>query len=144
MFKSYFTIGWRNLLRSKTHSFINIGGLAVGIASCFLIALYITDELNYDRYHSNGDRIQRVVMEDWAKMPAALAPALSTKYPHLVEQVVRFWPVFSPAKVRHDDVVIVESGIVFADPSVFSVFSLPITSCSVEKEIRKSNFKWEL
>ncbi|HMJ68179.1 MAG TPA: ABC transporter permease [Cyclobacteriaceae bacterium] len=139
MFKSYFTIGWRNLLRSKTHSFINIGGLAVGIASCFLIALYITDELNYDRYHSNGDRIQRVVMEDWAKMPAALAPALSTKYPHLVEQVVRFWPVFSPAKVRHDDVVFVESGIVFADPSVFSVFSWPLITGNPSKALTEKN-----
>ena len=89
MYKSYFKIGWRNLLKSKTHSIINIGGLAVGIATCFLIGLYINDELSYDGYHDHADRIQRVVAEDWAKMPAALAPELTATYPHLVEQAVR-------------------------------------------------------
>src|SRR5262245_50437677 len=139
MFKSYFTIGWRNLLRSKTHSFINIGGLAVGIVSCLLIALYIDDELSYDRYHENADRIQRVVAEDWARMPPALAPTLNTKYPHLVEQAVRFWPLFSPAKLRHDDVVFVESGIVFADPAAFSVFTWPLVSGNPSKALSEKN-----
>src|SRR4051812_32649786 len=109
MFKSYFTIGWRNLLKSKTHSFINIGGLAVGIASCLLIGLYIIDELSYDRYHANAERIERVVAGDWTKMSPAVAPAFATTYPHLVEEAVRFWPVFSPAKMRHKEVVFVET-----------------------------------
>jgi putative ABC transport system permease protein len=139
MFKSYFTIGWRNLLKSKTHSFINIGGLAVGIASCLLIGLYITDELSYDHYHTNADRIQRIVAEDWAKMPPALAPALTTTYPHLAEQAVRFWPVFSPAKMRHKEVVFVESGIVFADPNVFSVFTWPLISGNPSKALVDKN-----
>lgn len=139
MFKSYFTIGWRNLLRSKTHSFINIGGLAVGIASCLLIALYIADELSYDRYHDNASRIQRIVADDWAKMPPAMAPALRAKYPHLVEQSVRFWPVFSPAKIRHNDVVFVESGVMFADPGVFSVFSWPLISGNPSKALTEKN-----
>jgi putative ABC transport system permease protein len=139
MFKSYFTIGWRNLLKSKTHSFINIGGLAVGIASCLLIGLYITDELSYDHYHTNADRIQRIVAEDWAKMPPALAPALTTTYPHLAEQAVRFWPVFSPAKMRHKEVVFVESGIVFADPNVFSVFTWPLISGNPSKVLADKN-----
>src|SRR5688572_28049326 len=102
MFKSYFIVGLRNLLGDKTHSFINIGGLAVGIACCLLIGLYIADELSYDRYHANADRIQRVVAPpDWARMPAAMAPSLLTTYPHLLEHTVRFWPMFSPAKLRH-------------------------------------------
>lgn len=126
MLQSYFKIGWRNLLRSKSYSFINITGLAAGICSCLLIVLYINDELSYDRYHKKADRIHRLVTGDWAKMPAAFAPALMTSYPHLAEQVVRFWPLFSPAKVRRDDVVFVESGGVFADANVFSVFSWPM------------------
>lgn len=128
MYKSYFKIGWRNLLRSKTHSIINIGGLALGIASCFLIALYINDELSYDRYHQNADRIQRVVTQDFAKMPAAVAPELIESYPHFVEQAVRLWPLFSPAKMRHDEAVFVETGVVFADPGVFSVFTWPLNA----------------
>lgn len=139
MFKSYFTIGWRNLLRSKTHSLINIGGLAVGIASCLLIALYISDELSYDRYHVNADRVQRLVADDWAKMPPAMAPALNAKYPHLAEKTVRFWPVFSPAKLRHNDVVFVESGIVFADPAVFSVFTWPLITGNPSKALTEKN-----
>ncbi|HYC84159.1 MAG TPA: ABC transporter permease, partial [Chryseosolibacter sp.] len=113
-------------MKSKTHSIINIGGLAAGIASCLLIGLYIIDELNYDRYHANAHRIHRIVSEDWAKMPAAMAPGLVTTYPHLVEHATRFWPVFAPAKMRHNDIVFVESGVVFADPGVFSVFTWPL------------------
>jgi putative ABC transport system permease protein len=128
MFKSYFTIGWRNLLNSKTHAFINIGGLAVGIASCLLIGLYVADELHYDRHYDHADRMYRVVAEDWAKMPPAMAPELTASYPHVVERAVRLWPLFSPAKMRHKEVVFVESGVVFADPEVFSVFTWPFVA----------------
>ena len=126
-------------MRSQTHSFINIGGLAVGIASCFLIALYISDELSYDRYHDHADRIQRIVAEDWAKMPPALAPALMTSYPHLVEEVVRLWPLFSPAKMRHEEVVFVEKGVVFADPDIFSVFTWPFIAGNPAKALTEKN-----
>lgn len=139
MYKNYFLIGWRNLLRSKTHSFINIFGLALAIASCLLISIYIADELSYDTYHKQAERIQRVVATDWAKMPPALAPQIQTTYPHLVEQAVRFWPVFSPAKMRHDDVVFVESGIVFTDPSVFSVFSWSLITGNPAKALTEKN-----
>ncbi len=139
MYKSYLTIGWRNLFKSKTHSIINIGGLALGIASCILISLYINDELQYDRYHDHADRIQRVVAEDWAKMPAALAPELVATYPHLVEHVVRLWPLFAPAKMRHEDVVFVETGVVFADPGIFSVFTWPLISGSPANALTAKN-----
>ncbi len=143
MYKSYFRIGWRNLLKSKTYSIINIFGLAVGIASCFLIALYVSDELSYDRYHEKADRIQRIVTENstktWVKTPPALAPSLAASYPHLVAEAVRLWPLFSPAKVRHDDVVFIESGGVFADANVFSVFSWPMISGNPKKALTAQN-----
>lgn len=139
MYKNYLLIGWRNLARSKAHSFINISGLALAIASCVLISVYITDELSFDKYHQHAEKIHRVVATDWAKMPAALAPQIQTAYPHLVEQAVRFWPVFSPAKMRHDDVVFVESGIVFTDPSVFSVFSWPLIKGNPAKALTDKN-----
>lgn len=139
MFNSYLKIGWRNLSRSKTHSFINIGGLAVGIASCLMISLYINDELSHDRYHDHADRIQRVVTTHWAKMPAALAPELMATSPHLVEQAVRLWPLFSPAKMRHAEVVFVETGVVFADSSVFSVFTWPLIAGNPAKALANKN-----
>jgi len=61
MIKNYFKIAWRNLVRSKSSSFINICGLAVGMTVAILISLWIYDELQFDRYHSNYDRIAQVM-----------------------------------------------------------------------------------
>jgi ABC-type antimicrobial peptide transport system permease subunit len=61
MIKSYFKIAWRNLLKNRVYSFINIGGLAVGMGVAILIALWVVDELNYDKYHANYDRIAQVM-----------------------------------------------------------------------------------
>ncbi len=128
MLKNYFQIGWRNLLKSKIFTGINISGLAIGLASCTLISLYILDELSYDRYHEKADRINRIVTSGWAKMPPAAGPALQSGYPHLIEQTARLWPLFSPAKLRYNDVVFVETGGMFADASAFSIFSWPMIS----------------
>ena len=128
MLANYLKIAYRNLRKHKGYAFINITGLAVGIACCLFIALYVYHEGHYDRYHENADRIYRLTTRDWAKMPPAVGPALRGTYAHLAEQTVRFWPLFASAKVRRDDVVFVESGGVFADPNVFSVFSWPLVA----------------
>lgn len=61
MYKSYFKIGWRNLVRNRGYSFINIGGLALGMAVTLLIGLWVFDELSYDGYHHNRDRVAAVM-----------------------------------------------------------------------------------
>ena len=63
MFKNYMKIALRNLLKFKVYSFINISGLAIGMACCVLILLYVQDELSYDKYHQNADRIYRFVTD---------------------------------------------------------------------------------
>src|SRR6266498_5292934 len=60
MFKNYFKIAWRNLMKYKFISFINLFGLTVGLTCCLLITLYILNELSYDRYNKNADNIYRV------------------------------------------------------------------------------------
>ncbi|HEY2725731.1 MAG TPA: ABC transporter permease, partial [Parafilimonas sp.] len=60
MFKNYFKIAWRNLTRNKFYTSINIIGLAIGLATCLLILLYVLDELNYDKYNVNANRIYRI------------------------------------------------------------------------------------
>ena len=60
MFKNYFIIALRNLRKQKGYSIINIFGLAIGLATCLLITLYVTDELSYDRYVANANRIYRI------------------------------------------------------------------------------------
>ena len=61
MFKNYFKIAWRNLIKNKASSFINIGGLSVGMAVAMLIGLWIWDELSFNKYHKNYDRIAQVM-----------------------------------------------------------------------------------
>lgn len=60
MLKNYFKIAWRNILKKKVYSIINIVGLGVGMACCVLIFMFVQDELSYDNYHEKGDRIYRV------------------------------------------------------------------------------------
>ncbi|MEO6328453.1 MAG: ABC transporter permease [Ginsengibacter sp.] len=90
MIKNYFKIAWRNLLRNKAFSFINIFGLAVGLASCLLIMLYIFDESSYDKHQKNGDRIFRIAAinnkgETWAATSGPLAFTLKNNLPEVDE-----------------------------------------------------------
>src|SRR3954470_1903104 len=64
MYKSYFKIGWRNLAHNKGYSFINIGGLALGMTAAILIGLWIHDELMFNRFHKNYDRIGQVYRQN--------------------------------------------------------------------------------
>src|SRR3954465_7593272 len=61
MLKSYFTIAWRNIMRSKVYSFINVAGLSLGVACCLLLALYIQDEMSFDKEHKRLDDIYRII-----------------------------------------------------------------------------------
>jgi cytoskeletal protein RodZ len=61
MLKNYFKIAWRNILKNKTSSFINISGLSVGMAVAILIGLWIWDELSFDKYHQNYNSIAQVM-----------------------------------------------------------------------------------
>lgn len=113
MFQNYFKIGWRNLLKNKGYSFINIGGLAVGMAVATLIGLWVYDELSYDQYHQNHDRIAQFmkggVDEDgpWAgqtSLPYPLIEELKTSYSmnfkHIVEAVQPYEYILSSPETK--------------------------------------------
>jgi putative ABC transport system permease protein len=88
MIKNYFKIAWRNLVKSKGYSAINIGGLAVGMAVAMLIGLWVYDELSFDKYHKNYDRIAQVMqhanfngkVETQVANPALMGPEIKAKY----------------------------------------------------------------
>jgi putative ABC transport system permease protein len=136
MIKNYFKIAWRNLLKNKGFSAINIFGLAVGIACCLLITLYVTDELSYDRYHENKDRIYRLnfnvkfggTEQAFAQTPDILGPTLQKDYPQ-VENFVRFYDR-GPFLIKKYGTLdnIREEKILFADSSVFDVFTFPLVT----------------
>jgi len=93
MLKNYFKIAWRILTRNKVYSFINIFGLAAGLATCLLIMLYIFDESNYDQHHKNGKNVFRIASvsgsdnktETWAAVSAPLAAGIKTELPETAE-----------------------------------------------------------
>lgn len=88
MIKNYFKVAWRNLIKSKGYSAINIGGLAVGMAVAMLIGLWVYDELSFDKYHKNYDRIAQVMqhanfngeVETQNANPAVMGPELRNKF----------------------------------------------------------------
>jgi len=96
MYKSYFKIGWRNLVKNKGYSFINIGGLAMGMAVAMFIGLWIYDELEFNMYHKNYDSIARVMRNlnmngetlSTPILPNALGDELRTKYGNHFKHVV--------------------------------------------------------
>src|ERR1700743_736230 len=96
----YFKIAWRNLLHNKVFSFINIFGMAAGLACCMLISLYLVYELNYDGYHKNGKDlylISTVIInqqkeETWASTPAPMGPTMQHDFPE-VESSARLLPL---------------------------------------------------
>jgi putative ABC transport system permease protein len=132
MLKNYLLVTWRNVKRQKGYSFLNIFGLALGMACAILIVFYIHHELSYDRFHANADRIYRVTMEGrfggepihMAVTPNPLAPALVSRYPEVAAatRVLRRGPI----SVKYADREFMESGIVFADPSLFEVLTFPL------------------
>src|SRR6185295_7757419 len=130
MFRNYFKTAWRNLLKNKTFSAINILGLAIGIASFLLIVNYLRFEYSFDDFNANKDRIYRVPMvvtetggqpQTFAFTYPALAPAMKKDFPE-IEEAVRFRKVWGV--VSHGDQKIIESGMIYyVDPAVFKIFS---------------------
>lgn len=92
MFKSYFKIGWRNLLRNKGFSFINIFGLSIGMTASVLIMLFVVDEMSYDKHHKDGKRVFRIASEvkdeRFVAAAAPIAEGLKKDFPE-VEQSTR-------------------------------------------------------
>ena len=122
MFYSYLKVAFRNIAKQKFYSFINILGLAIGLAICLLIMLFVKDELSFDKHHSKADRIYRTLMV-WGKQngagqrhpinPYRLQPALKTDFPEL-EQVVRFVSA-SGSLVSYNEEDYQEDQMFFAD-----------------------------
>src|ERR1051326_3357698 len=137
MFRNYLNIAVRNLLKHKGYSFITIAGLAVGIACCILIFLYVKYELGYDRYHANVDRIYRFELENWAATPLAGGPYMKQTYPE-VENFVRFYRV-NRALVGNEEQMFTEKRFFFADSTLFGVLSVHLLAGDSLKALAAPN-----
>ena len=132
MIKNYFKIALRNISRFKIYSFVNIAGLAIGIACCLLILLFVKNELNYDRFNTNAARIFRINSEfndegqaQFFKVTSSpIGPTLKTDYPEIVEAVrLSEW---GRVLFKSEDKIFYEDNFYLADQSFFKVFSFEL------------------
>jgi putative ABC transport system permease protein len=132
MFKNYIKVALVNLRKHKAFSFINIIGLAIGIACCILITIYVFHELSYDRYHAKADRIFRLHSDlkfsgDHLIIPKSSPPTgkyLVENYPEVLSAVQFRGPMRLP--IRHRDKLFYINRFFFADNSVFDIFDFPL------------------
>jgi len=132
MLKNYLKIAARNLFKHKAYSFINIAGLAIGMACFLLILFYVQFEKSYDNFHVNGGRIYRVLRESVAEgyvdrranTGAPLAPLLLQDFP-AITNAVRFTNFFEGLVCANDN-CFNETRFFFADNSVFDVFTFAL------------------
>ena len=131
MLKNYLKIALRNLQKDKVHGVINVTGLAVGLACCLLIMLFVRNEWSYDRFHERADDLYRAwVLEDYGEdqqffntvTPIILAPTLTETFPE-IEQVVRL--TTNNDQVRRGETTLTETALV-VDPNFFAVFDFPL------------------
>jgi putative ABC transport system permease protein len=129
MFKNYLKIALRNLHKFKGYSLINIAGLAIGMACCIFILLYIQHELSYDKFHAKANEIYRIALHgkigdspiDWATTTAQVGPLMIDEFPEVLDAVRFKYPdknVFS-----YEDKRFFEFAPLYVDNSFFNIFS---------------------
>jgi putative ABC transport system permease protein len=134
MLGNYLKVAWRNIVRKKGFSFINIAGLATGMTICLLILLFVQYEQSYDTYHNNADDLYRFERQ-WLSPDgsvrggfASLAPSfvvfLEKEFPE-ISNAVRLFPV-DTALVSVGDIHYVEKRLYFAEKDIFDVFSISL------------------
>ena len=143
MFKSYFKIAVRNLIKHKRYSLINILGLAIGLACSILIMLWVQDELSYDRFHKNADDIFLVLRNDYNKFSAVtcklLAPALKSELPEVIE-ATSFAPLPESFKayIEYQNKGF-EEHITLVEPQFFDIFSFDFKEGNLQSAFKDPN-----
>ena len=135
MINNYLKIGWRNIVKQKQFSGINIIGLSIGLAASLFILLYINNEMSYDKYHKKVDRIYRVLhaygqkdipntddFQVWGSAP--VGPAMQNLFPEM-EMYCRFTSPFI-CLLENENQKFQEDHMIFADSSAFRMFSWPL------------------
>ena len=143
MLKNYFKIAFRNLFKNKLYSFINIAGLAIGMAACILILLWVTDEVSYNKFNKNIDSIFAIPQTQHYKTigdftviptPIPLAPALKEEIPE-IKYATRYEDGFGTSKITYKDKSFIEQ-VNEADPDFFKMFSFDFIEGDKENALK--------
>lgn len=145
MFKNYFKVAWRNLLRNRAFSAINIIGLSIGLASCMLISLYVLDELSFDRYNEKADQIVRVIFKgtmqggkiNEAHVMPPTAQALKADYPEVLD-ATRIRQA-GTQKVMIGDTLFTGDNMAFTDANLFEIFTIPFIKGNPKNALSEPN-----
>jgi putative ABC transport system permease protein len=147
MIRNYIVLAYRNLLKTKWLSLVNIGGLSMGLAAGILILNYVAYEQSYDNIHEKGERIYRVesqffehgeLSDDWATASFGYASAMHEHFPD-IEDYVRIDISQTEGIVRYEDLKYREESIVATESSFFSIFSFPLISGDPEEVLEGPN-----
>jgi putative ABC transport system permease protein len=135
MIKNYIKVAYRHLTRDKIFSIINISGLALGMVACILISLYILDELSYDTYHKDADRIYRISREflnedgvtnlHLGQIAPPFGPLLDEDFKGIIEHTVRMLPS-GGSLISYEDIHLEQEGVFFAESTLFDIFSFEV------------------
>jgi putative ABC transport system permease protein len=146
MLKNFIKTAWRNLIKNRTFSIINIAGLAIGLCCFLLITMYVVDELSYDRYNEKADRIYRVnsdIRFGGNDMPLAvcsdpMGATLKKDYPQ-VEQYARVYASSGSKTIRKGTEWLTENDVANVDSTFFDVFTLPAIGGDTRTALNEPN-----
>lgn len=147
MIRNYLILAYRNLLKTKWLSLVNIGGLCIGISACILILNYVSYEQSFDKMHVKSDRIYRVesqffengeLTDDWGTASFGYASAMQRHFPE-IEDFVRIDITQTERIVSYEDLKYREETVVATEPALFSVFSFPLIKGNPEEVLDGPN-----
>ena len=145
MIKNYFKTAWRSLWKNKGYSAINIFGLTIGLSASIFIFLWVYDELSYDKFHSNANRIFKVLInnkypdgrvETYPATPAKLKDVIKNEIPEI--ELAAQYSMESELLVKHENNGFNENGI-YADPTLFKILSFSIVNGNASEPLKNNN-----
>jgi len=148
MLKNYLRTAYRNLIKHPSYSFINIAGLAIGLACCFLIALYIFDEMSYDRFHKKANQIYRIGINANLNGKEFIVPfssppvadALFTEFPEVKKATRLYRELEEPyIAIKYEEKNFNETRFFYADANFFEVFTIPFLKGNSDTALSQPN-----
>ena len=144
MIKNYFKVALRNIIKHKGYSVINIFGLAIGIACCMLIFLYVKDELTYDRYHKNEDRIYRITSTlSFAGNESTIG---GSNFPEAMAYLESIPEIESVVRLDNDAAIVTkgsdyisQTGLLYTDEALFNIFDFKLIDGAFEGSLKELN-----
>jgi putative ABC transport system permease protein len=146
MIKNYLKVAFRNILRHKVYSLINIFGLAIGMALCLLILVYVQDELSFDGFHEKADRIYRIAqtedhngdLTNVMRTGPGVTTRLEIDFPEAIEKSVRILPA-GEVWTKYEDRLYREDKVYVADDPFFDIFTFGFISGNPETALKEPN-----